>query len=101
MFRVRRLYQRGVCWKALEKTEEFDVLSTLILEFELNQQQLFEQLQARESRLVDQLREELERMRAWVREEMSAPAEAERIHLAFEQLAASAREIADRFPSRS
>jgi phage-related minor tail protein len=69
--------------------------------FDRWQRQLFEQLQERETRLVGQLREELERMRAWVREEMSAPAEAERIHLAFEQLAASAREIADRFPSRS
>ncbi len=69
--------------------------------FERWQQQLFDQLRDRESHLIGQLREELDRMRAWIREELSERADADRLHRAFERLAASAREIADSFPTRS
>lgn len=69
--------------------------------FDRWQEQLFDQLRQRETRLVEQLREELDRMRSWIRDELSDRSEADRLHRAFEQLAASTREIANQFPKKS
>jgi DNA anti-recombination protein RmuC len=67
--------------------------------FDRWQSQLFEQLQQRENRLLDRLRDELGRMRGWVKEELGSHRET-RIHDALEQLASSVREISEKLPPR-
>ncbi|BCX50174.1 hypothetical protein HAHE_40820 [Haloferula helveola] len=64
------------------------------------QGELYETLQKRENHLIQQLREELDRMRHWMRGELSAQSDAARLHAAFEQLAASAQAIADTLPPK-
>lgn len=69
--------------------------------FEQWENQLLARLRERESRLIDQLREELDRMRHWVRDGFPPRRHQSELHQALEQLAASARQIADQLPNRS
>lgn len=69
--------------------------------FDRWQHQLFGQLQQRESHLVAQLRDELDRLRAWVHKELSSRSDSSTLHQAVAQLAASVRQLAERLPPPS